>query len=81
MSTPPQHSWRTVFTTWDQMEAGFIQSLLEANNIACFTENRFYASMSLTGSGAAPIKITVNDTDEPAAKDIIAQYFEDQKNP
>jgi hypothetical protein len=69
-----------VFTTWDNVEAGFIQSLLQANGIESARQNLHFASIALVGSSAAPIKIIVESKDKERAEDIVNQYYEDIKN-
>jgi hypothetical protein len=69
-----------VFTTWDNFEAGFVQSLLQSNDIEFFVANRYYATMALTGSGAAPITIAVREEDTEKAREIVEQYYKDIQN-
>lgn len=69
-----------VFTTWDIVEAGFIQSLLESNGISCRIRNQHYATLTLTGSGAAPIAVAVKEEDRAAADEIVQQYYRDLNN-
>jgi predicted chitinase len=66
-----------VFTTKDAIEAGFVKSILEANGIKCFIKNLYYSTLTLTGTGAAPIVITVSDEDREKAEEIVAQYYRD----
>jgi hypothetical protein len=68
-----------VFTTWDNVEAGFIQSLLQANGIECVRQNLHYASIALVGSSAAPIRVLVQTKDKERAEDIVNQYYQDIK--
>ncbi|MBN1622485.1 MAG: DUF2007 domain-containing protein [Endomicrobiales bacterium] len=68
-----------IFRSWSPFETGFIESLLESSNIQYFVQGKYYSSIVPAGSGAVPIRIMVAKKDEEAAKEIIEQYFRDQK--
>ena len=68
-----------VFTTNKNIEAGFVKSLLDSNNIKSVIRDLYYPSLTLIGSAAVPIKILVEEEDETEARVIIDQYYKDIK--
>ena len=66
-----------VFTTWNTLEIGFMESLLDSNGIKTLVQNLYYPSITPVGSGAVPIKLFVRTTDAALAKEIIEQYYKD----
>ena len=78
-SKPEYRKLVEVFRTWRIIEAGFVKSLLETNNVNCFILNIHYPSLTPVGSGAVPIKIMVEEKDRVDAENIITQYYKDLK--
>ncbi len=77
---PEYHKLVKVFSTGKSIEAGFVKSLLEANEINCFIKNMHYPSLIPVGIAAVPIKIMVEEKDKVNAEEIINQYYKDLKN-
>ena len=66
-----------VFTTNNSIEANFIKSLLESNNIECFISNEHLVSINILMSQAIQMKVLVSPENQARAKEIIAQYYKD----
>ncbi|OGS23206.1 MAG: hypothetical protein A2252_00825 [Elusimicrobia bacterium RIFOXYA2_FULL_39_19] len=73
-----QGSLSEVFTALNNLESGFVQSLLKANQINSHVDNLHFTSMQSIGAGV-PIKVMVAQKDKERALEIINQYYEDIK--
>ena len=69
-----------VFTTNNSIEANFVRSLLQSNEITCFIENEHLISINIFLSQAIPIKVRVPLEKETRAKEIIKQYYADLRD-
>jgi len=72
---PEYRKLTEVFSTWRNIESGFVKSLLESNGINCFIQNPHYPSLIPVGSGAVRIKIMVERKDKIKAKKIVNEYY------
>ncbi|MEW6557219.1 MAG: DUF2007 domain-containing protein [Elusimicrobiota bacterium] len=77
-SKPEYRKLYEVFSTNNINEAEFVKSVFVANNIDCFIQNTYTASV-ISENLAIPIKLMVEKKNEEQAKDIVVQYYKDKK--
>jgi hypothetical protein len=69
-----------IFTTDRPIEANFIKSLLESNDIECTIQNQYFTSINILINIAVPITVMVDRENVERAREIIAQYYSDMKD-
>lgn len=77
----PPKSYRElveIYSTWKNVEAGFLKSLLDSSGIESYIHNLYYPSIVPVGTGAVPIKIMVPADDaenRERAEEIIKEHI------